>query len=310
MRISTFLFFVLIGFSGFGQSRPTKDWTDFGSSHINKWLQIAPGTLGPNALPVPFMDYGLLDSLSNIEIGTHAHFMEGDQAINSYLSFYWAVVPKIVVVHIWGNPTETFQTDNSVRDDRQIYYDDTGWITQGGDMWISTYIQLIKGRKNWPDISINYSSKTTIGGATQGRYTDAPANYYYTALGKSFLPKNGFIDEIRIGAMVGFYVWQTNKVELAQDEGVLYEFGIDLNHKNWSWRNEIGGYSAYGAYQYIGVDDENDPLIFRTNLKSSGKRFDWKCEYQTGFRDYYYQTFRVSVLYKFGLAVLKKGEKN
>jgi hypothetical protein len=117
-----------------GQSRPTTDWVDFGSDHINKWLQIAPAKLGPNALPVPFMDYASLDSLSNIEAGVHAHFMNGDQAVNSYLSFYWAVVPKRVVVHIWGNPTETFQTDNSVRDDRQIYYDDTGWITQGGDL--------------------------------------------------------------------------------------------------------------------------------------------------------------------------------
>jgi len=306
MRFSISLLFIFVWFSGFGQSRPTGDWIDFGSDHINKWLQIAPGTLGPNALPVPFMDYALLDSISNIETGVHAHFMEGDEGINSYLSLYWAVVPKRVVVHVWGNPTETFQTENSVRDERQIYYDDTGWITQGGDFWISTYIQLLKERKKLPDISICYSAKTTIGGATQGRYTDAPANYYYIAFGKSFYPNNGFIDNIRIGLMGGFYVWQTNKVELAQDEGALYEFGLDLNHKNLSWKNEIGGYSGYGAYQYIGVDDNNDPLIYRTNVTKSGKRMDWKWEYQTGIKDYYYQTFRFSVFYKFGLGVTKK----
>jgi hypothetical protein len=307
MRISILLFFILLGFSGFGQSRSTKDWIDFGSSHINKWLQIAPGTLGPNALPVPYMDYALLDSVSNIETGVHAHFMKGDRAVNSYLSLYWAVVPKRVVVHIWGNPTETFQTDNSVRDERQIYYDDTGWITQSGDMWISTYIQLLRGYKKWPDISINYSAKTTIGGATQGRYTDAPANYYYAAFGKSFFTRKGFIDEVRIGILGGFYVWQTNKVELAQDEGALYESGLDLIHKNWSWRNEVGGYNGYGAYQYIGVDDNNDPLIYRTNLKFSGKRFDWKYEYQTGIHDYYYQTYKFSVIYRFGFGRLEKG---
>jgi len=307
MRISISLLYLFIGFSGFGQSRPTKDWIDFGSGHINQYLQIAPGTLGPNALPVPFMDYALLDSLSNIETGVHAHFMEGDKGVNSYLSIYWAVVPKRVVVHVWGNPTETFQTDNSVRDERQIYYDDTGWITQGGDFWISTYIQILKGHKKWPDITINYSSKTTIGGATQGRYTDAPANYYYVAFGKSVFPEKGFIDKIRLGMMGGFYVWQTNKVELAQDEGPLFEFGIDLNHKNWSWRNEIGGYMGYDAYQYVGVTGNNDPLIYRTNLKMSAKRFDWKWEYQTGFRDYDYQTFRFSMFYKFGLGKSKTG---
>ena len=305
MRISVFLFLILSFNLGFGQSRSTKGWTDFGSSHINKWLQIAPAKLGPNSLPVPFMDYGLLDSLSNIEVGTHAHFMKGDQAINSYLSLYWAVVPKRVVVHIWGYPSETFQTDNSVRDERQIYYDDTGWITQVGDVWISTYIQILKERKNWPDITVNYSAKTTTGGAIQGRYTDSPAAYYYIAFGKSVHPKNSFIDEVRVGMMGGFYVWQTNKVELAQDEGALYEFGIDLKHRNLSWRNELGGYSGYDAYMYLGIRGSNDPLIYRTNLKYSAKRFDWKCEYQTGLHDYLYNTFRMSVFYKFGLGKSK-----
>lgn len=308
MRFSILLLLVFLGFLGFGQSRPTGDWIDYGSDHINKWLQIAPNKLGPNALPVPFMDYGLLDSLSNIETGVHGHFMKGDRAINSYLSCYWAVVPKRVVVHVWGFPTETFRTHNSVRDDRQIYYDDKGWMTKVGDFWISTMIQLVKEKRNLPDITINYSAKTTIGDAVQGRYTDAPANYYYVAFGKSIFPKTGFIDEIRLGGLLGFYVWQTNKVELAQDEGALYEIGVDLKHKNLSWRNEIGGYSGYGGYQYIGVDDNNDPLIFRTNFKSSGERFDWKLEFQTGFRDYNYQTIRMSVFYKFGFGFTKKWE--
>jgi hypothetical protein len=96
MRFSVLLLFILLHFLVFAQSRPTGDWVDFGSNHINKWLQIAPAKLGPNSLPVPFMDYALLDSLSNIETGIHAHFMEGDQGINSYFSLYWAVVPQSV----------------------------------------------------------------------------------------------------------------------------------------------------------------------------------------------------------------------
>ena len=189
---------------------------------------------------------------------------------------------------------------------RQIYYDDTGWITQVGDIWISTSIQILKAKKILPDITVNYSSKTTTGGAIQGRYTDAPANYYYIAFGKSLFPKKGFIHEIRVAAMGGFYVWQTNKVELAQDEGALYEFGIDLKHKNWSWKNEIGGYSGYDAYRYIGVRGSNDPLVYRTNIKTAGERIDWILEYQTGLHDYLYQTFRFSMAYKFGYNKLIK----
>jgi hypothetical protein len=299
--IRNILLFYLIfhSFTVFGQSRPTGDWIDFGSGHINQYLQIAPAKLGPNALPVPFMDYALLDSLSNFETGVHTHFMEGDKAVNSYLSFYWAVVPKRVVVHLWGNPTETFQTENSVRDDRQIYYDDTGWITQVGDLWISTYIQIVKDRKKWPDIGINYTHKTTTGGATQGRYTEGGAEYYYFALGKSFFPRKGFIDEVRLAFMGGFYVWQTNKVEMAQDDGGLFEFGLSLKSKNFSWQNEIGGFNAYDAYRYMNVRGDNDPLVIRSNIIHSGKRFDFKLEYQTGLHDYHYNTFRFSVFYHF-----------
>ncbi len=287
----------------FGQSRPTENWVDFGESHINKWLQVAPGKLGPNALPVPFMNYGKVDSVSNFETGVHAHFMKGDRAVNSYLSFYWAVVPQKVIVQLWGFPTETFQTENSVRDERQIYYDDTGWITHAGDLWISTSIQLLKEKKYRPGIVINYSGKTTTGKSIQGRYTDAPANFYYAAFGKSLFPEFGFFDEVRFGMMFGFYVWQTNKVELAQDEGPLYGIGFDLKHKNFSWRNELAGYSGYGAYGFIGVGDFNDPVIFRSNLRSTGNHIDYKLEYQNGFRDYPYQTIRFAVMYKFGFVL-------
>jgi len=307
MLILLLLMLIFLGLSGFGQSRSTENWIDYGRDHINKWLQIAPGALGPNALPVPFMDYALVDSVSSIEAGVHGHYMKGDKSINSYLCVYWAIVPKRVALHVWGFPSETFRTNNSVRDERQIYYDDTGFITQPGDYWLSTIIQILRERKNIPSIAINYSSKTTLGGATQGRFTDAPANYYYMAFGKSFFPKKGIIDEVRLGFLGGFYVWQTNKVEMAQDEGSLFEFGIDLKHDDLSWRNEIGGYHGYDAYQYIMKKGKNDPVIFRTNFKQTGKKFDWKLEYQTGFRDYQYQTIRFSVFYKFGFGLINNG---
>lgn len=301
MRIIFSFVLTALSLAALSQSRSTKDWIDFGSSHVNKWLQIAPGKMGPNALPVPDMDYGLIDTLSNAELGVHTHFMPGDHAVNSFMAFYWCVVPEKVAVKIWGFPTETFRMDNAVRDERQIYWDDTGWITNPGDLWISTFIQLVKEKKRFPDLTLNYSFKTTSGWAHHARYTEAGANYFYGALGKSVNLENHFIDEIRVALMSGFYVWQTNKVELAQDEGPLYQLGVQLKHRDWMWVNEIGGYSGYDAYDFIGVKGDNDPLIFRTRLQRTGQRFGWKAEYQAGFHDYHYKTFRASMIYRFGL---------
>jgi hypothetical protein len=299
MRNALASLLLILTIGSFGQSRSTKNWVDFGSNHISKWVQVAPGTMGPNALPVPEMDYAEIDKESSFTAGIHSHFMKGDTAVNSYLAFQWTVVPQKVAVKFWGFPTETFRMNNEVRTARQIYYDDKGWKTTGGDLWISTFLQLIKNRGKWPDVLLNYSLKTTTGSILHARYTDGMAHYFYLSLGKSFFPKNNFFNEIRIAGMGGFYEWQTNKVEMAQDEGPLFEAGVKIRHKNFILANEIGGYQGYDAYDFIGIKGFNDPLVYRLRLIKQGVNFDWKLEYKTGWQDYNYTTFKLEMVYRF-----------
>jgi hypothetical protein len=294
------IFSLTLSPESFGQSRSTKDWTDFGSSHVNKWIQVASGTMGPNALPVPEMDYAQVAVSSSLETGIHAHFMKGDTSVNSYLSLNWIVVPEKVEVRFWGFPTETFRITNEVRDERQIYYDDPGWITHQGDLWISTRIQILKNHKKLPDITLNYTFKNTTGLMKHGRYSDAGTNYFYLAFGKSFFPKIKIFDELRIAGLGGFYLWQTNKVEMAQDEGPLIEAGLKLRKNNFSLASEMGGYFGYDVYEFIGVTGNNDPLVYRLNIEKSGKSIDWKAEFITGINDYYYHTFKMGITYRFG----------
>ena len=134
MRITFLLFLLIFSIPTFSQSRSTSDWTNFGSSHISKWIQVAPGKMGPNALPVPEMDYAEIGAQSSFEAGIHSHVMKGDTAVNSYFAFQWSVVPEKIAVKLWGFPTETFRMNNEVRDERQIYYDDEGWKTTTGDL--------------------------------------------------------------------------------------------------------------------------------------------------------------------------------
>lgn len=301
MRISAIFIFLFLSFSIYGQTRKTSDWINFGSNHVSKWIQVAPGKMGPNALPVPEMDYAQVANRSGFEAGTHFNVMKGDTSISSFLAFDWAVVPEKVAVKIWGFPTETFRTNNEVRDDRQIYYDDTGWMTGGGDIWISTFIQIIKDRNKWPDVVLNYSLKTTTGSILHARYTDAPVHYFYAAFGKSFFPENHFLSEVRVAGMGGFYIWQTNKVEMAQDEGPLFEAGVKIRHKTISLMNEVGGYWGYGAYDFLGVKSFAAPIVYRAKLLKEGERFDWKLEYRTGWKDYKYTTFIFGVAYRFNV---------
>lgn len=300
------LFLVWSTFSSFGQERDYSQWINFGGNHTSKWLQIAPGQLGPNALPVPRMDYAKVGKMNRAELGGHFHQMKGDTAINSFVSFYWVIAPGRAAIEIWGQPTETFHMGNEMRDKRQIYTDDNGWVTQAGDLIISTYVQLLNERKFIPSVSINYTMKTTTGSNTDGRYTDAEMNYFYMAAGKSFEFNRFLIDEIRLAGLLGFYVWQTNKVEMGQDEGKLYEFGIQFRKKEWSVFAEFGGYNGWDAYEFIDrangtnlIDDHNDPLIIRTRVERKIKRVELHVEYQTGFRDYHYQSFKLGAVLTF-----------
>jgi hypothetical protein len=288
------------------QSRDRSNWIDFGGDSPGKWLQIAPAKLGPNALLLPDMDYARVGKMNKAEAGVHYHNMPGDTAINSYLSFYWCIAPGRAAIEIWGQPSETFHLSNTLRDERQINTDDPGWITQGGDLLISTYVQLLNECPFIPSLSINYTMKTTTGGNIHGRYTDAEMNYFYMAMGKSFCFEKGVVDEIRIAWMLGFYVWQTNKVQMVQDEGPVIEVGVQLRKNDFSLYAEYGGYTGWDAYEYIDdatgldrVQGNNDPLIFRTRIEKTGKYFDLTLEYQTGFRDYHYRTFKTGVIYRF-----------
>ena len=304
LKYGSFILFLISISLCQAQNRDQSNWIDFGSSHSSKWLQIAPGKMGPNALPVPKLDYARVGTKSKLETGAHFHFMPGDTAINSHFSWYWNIAPGRAAVEIWGQPSETFRMTNDIRDERQIFYDDEGWTTQIGDLYISTFIQIIEQHRFLPDLTISYTHKTTTGSNYHARYTDAALDYYCFALGRSFFFENPFIDEIRIAAMAGFYVWQVNKVEMAQDEGPVVIAALQIRKQNWNIFNEFGGYSGYDAYNHLNnvygegsVQGHNDPLIYRLRLEKTGQRFNFSAEYQTGFRDYRYQTFRLGVSY-------------
>jgi hypothetical protein len=252
------------------------------------------------------MDWARVGTENKIETGVHYHNMPGDTAINSFFSLYWVIAPGRAAVEIWGVPSETFHLSNALRDDRQIYLDDKGWTSEVGDLFISTYIQLLKETKWIPGVSISYTLKTTTGGNQNGRYTDAEMNNFYLAMGKSFYFEKGILDEIRIAGMLGFYVWQTNKEAMGQDEGRLNEAGIQLRKKTFNLYTEYAGYHGWGAYEYLDkisgqnrIEGNDNPLILRSRFEKTGKHFDFTLEYQTGFRDYHYQTFRLGVIYHF-----------
>lgn len=276
-------------------------WINYGNGGAAQYLQYASELMGPNALPVPDLNYANIGRLHKIEIGALYHHMEGDDAINSYFNLYWNIAPGRAAIEIYGYPTETFRMTNEVRDERHVYADDKGWMTQGGDIWVNVQVQLLKETKRLPDVLLNIMNKTTTGDVSDGRFTDAPLNCFLLATAKSFQLKNNVINELQIALNLGYYIWQTQRSEPDQDEGPSYGVGVKLRHKRFSLYNELCGYSAYNAYGWWSdvTNGKNSPMVSRSRIEYDREKFAWRLEFQNGYRDYSYKTLKLGVAYKF-----------
>lgn len=287
IRTFTLLSLILLFISNLkAQNREHPPFKSRIESHAHRYLLLAPGAMGPNALPVPEIGNGLIGNKGFVELGAHGHFMENDNGGNSFVRFYFPIVADIIAVDIWGYPTESFRMTNERRDELQIYYDDTGVITQGGDLWLATAVQLLKGHRWLPNMVAEVAMKCATGNLDHARFTDSHTQYFQLSAGKQW-------DKLAFNAMGGFYVWQTNREEVSQDEGLMW--GAELRWKPAKW--EIyQSVSGYHAYEQTG---QNRPAVLKSGINYSWKQMQIGAEYQTGIQHYYYETFRLAVRYHF-----------
>lgn len=277
---------IMAVFSLFGQNRTHPPFKSRVESHVHKYLLLAPGMMGPNALPVPEIGNGVIGDRGFAELGAHSHFLKNDNGVNSFLRFYFPIVADVIAIDIWGYPTETFRMRNERRDELQIYYDDTGRITQGGDLWLATSIQLIRNHKWLPNMVGKVALKTTSGNLDHARFTDSPAQYFQLSTGKQW-------NNWRLNATGGFYVWQTNREEVSQDEGLMWGAEVRWQPKRFQVYQSVSGYHAYEQ------TGENRPVILKSGASYRWKKAQVEIEYQTGIQHYYYETVRLSFRYFF-----------
>ncbi|MCL3781677.1 hypothetical protein EMN47_14930 [Prolixibacteraceae bacterium JC049] len=287
IRKITLLFIFLLAVGNlFAQHRTHPPFKSRVESHVHKYLLLAPGMMGPNALPVPEIGNGTIGDKGFIEFGAHSHFLKNDNGVNSFARFYFPIVANLIAIDVWGYPTESFEMSNERRDELQIYYDDTGVITQGGDLWLATSIQLVRNHKWLPNMVGKVAVKTTTGNLDHARYTDSPAQYFQLSTGKKW-------GEVEFNATGGFYVWQTNREEVSQDEGLMWGAELRWKPKNLEIYQSVSGYHAYEQTGH------NKPAVLKSGIKYNWKKYQIGAEYQTGIQDYHYETARLSFRYFF-----------
>lgn len=291
MKRSYFLIiFLLCRFEIIAQRPSTEHFRPYyPTTSAYSYLLIAPGTLGPNALPVP----EVLDG----NVGTDHHFQVsvinyrrdggGDNGNTVHLNIRFPVVQNFMAFEIQWNVNEYFRATNEIRDILQIYKDDPGWSSEFGDIILNTYLQVKRETRFFPSLMVVSALKTTSGSAENGRYTDLPAHWHYLSFGKNLLSATPFL--WRINGMAGIYIWQTNQADLEQNEGFLYGAENLVQYKK---SGLLAGLSGYNGWKWYGFDR---PLIFNAKFEYRHKQLSYFAEYKTGLRDYFYSSLCIGI---------------
>ena len=264
-----------------------------GHTHWSNYLILSPAYMGPNALPVQPIRQGSPPAHGTVEMGPEVHLGKGDRTLNLVSALYLPLFSKRVGLGLDYVPVEFFWNDTETRDLRfSRDFDGRGYSL--GDLYITTYIHLLKEADKKPDLMLTITLKTASGTRLDAaRHTDTPGYYFDLSAGKNFHIGTGKISYLRTYAMAGFYAFQTNLEEYKQNDAFTYGAGVAMQWNRLRWEHGLGGYAGY-----LGNGDK--PVVYRSDwVWNTNSPLAWKVRFQQGFNDFPYRSLRLTCIYKF-----------
>ncbi|TKG94083.1 hypothetical protein EYV94_15130 [Puteibacter caeruleilacunae] len=270
----------------------THNWTS-GMPSWKTMIKLSPGYLGPNALPVPENQRGLTPEKLELEFRASTHFSDGDDTEDLFLRFFYPFIPGKVGIELSGVLIEHFKMTPETRDERVARdYDGKGIAV--GDIYFSTYIQLAKDARGWPDMMVRLTGRSASGNRYDAaRYSDSPGYSFDLSFGKD-IPCGKQANHWRWHGMLGFISWQTNSDMTRQNDALVFGAGLDLTLGKWTTGAEIAGYHGYKV-------ERDSPVVGRFTVEKKLKNHSIRFRYQHGFHDLLYETFRFSYVFNFNL---------
>jgi hypothetical protein len=255
----------------------------------NQYLTISSAFLGPNALPVPEVRNGRVDSAASLQVSFGFHTSRGDETQDMYLRGALPLFANRMSVEMDVVPLEWYEMDTITRDVRAVRTR-SGKGSAGGDIYLTTAIQVFRDRPSLPDMLLRFTMRTASGTHLRdARYTDAPGYFADLSFGKSIRNDGGFVNEIRMYADAGLYTYQTYDLRNLQNDCLFYGGGVTLSSGRVALTNHLAGYSGY-------IRNGDQPLVYRSEIRMLNRVIDWSFGYQWGLHDYAYQRFRISCI--------------
>lgn len=290
MRKLILIFWILLPLFSFSEDYiwwNIKHGWEPGKPGWRNYMRITPGYLGPNALPVPDMKKGIVPLGTNLEIGFDYHFMEGDPTQDVFARYYHSFAEGKIAFELYGIVAEHYAMSDFIRDER-ISRDFDGKGFANGDLYFSTLIQVVKGRK-FPDTMFRMAGRTASGNKLEGaRYTDSPGYFFDFSFSESYAGKSENITFVPFTSF-GFYSWQTNDELNLQNDALMYGAGADIKWLQWTVSNSLSGYSGYKK-------ERDKPMVYTFDLNHQMKNKTIRLQYLHGLRDWTYRTVKLSLI--------------
>ena len=102
---------------------------------------MSPGYFGPNALPVPELKKGFLDTKAEFELTASMHFHSGDPTQDLSARGYLPFAEGKIAVEFYGVLLEYYNYTEEIRNER-ISRDENGEGYAVGDLYFTTLIQI------------------------------------------------------------------------------------------------------------------------------------------------------------------------
>ncbi len=260
-----------------------------GVTHWSEYINYAPVTMGPNALPVPKLSDGHVGQVHYFTLGGAAHFSRGDHTQNMLLAAKYILVESRVSFSLYWVPFEKYSVSHAVKTKRKVFHTFYEATTAAGDIYFDTNVQILKKEKVGLAGRIGYKFPTSnMQGAA--RFTNAPG-YYVDLSGYLNLHDRNKADW-KIISMLGFYAWQTNQDEQFQNDAILFGGGLRCTGKVWEHELHIRGY-----FGYLKIGDQPVVGQLRTSYSRGRIRLAGQIEY--GLTDYPFTSSSLMLTYLF-----------
>jgi hypothetical protein len=267
-----------------------------GITDWNQYMTYSTSFMGPNALPVPEVMKGSVDSSAELEVAGDYNYSQGDKTYDFYTRGYLPLYNNRIAFSVDVIPYEWFETDTITRDERAARTQ-SGKGGAGGDIYFYTDIQLLRNHQHLPDLLLQVALRTASGtNLRNARYTDGPGYFFDVSGGKNYSVSKS---NLRLYFMGGLYIYQTNDLDHLQNDCLLFGGGADFTFKKITLSQSLAGYNGY-----LNIGDK--PLVYRASLRLNNPHFDWKISYQWGLNDYAFQRVRVGVIFHFPVSVISK----